>query len=71
MRFRDPSCLKRYGERSKTRLEHVWEIRRVLGLVEFGEARDDLETWVRAAAWTTGDGPTALSRGRGRVVTHP
>ena len=60
LNVRDPSCLKRYGERSKTRLEHVWEIRRVLGLVEFGEARDELETWVRAAAWTTGDGPTAL-----------
>ena len=46
--------------RAKTRLEHVWEIRRALRLVEFTEARPDLETWVRATAWTTGDGPTAL-----------
>ena len=57
---RDPSCLKRYGDRAKTRLEHVWEIRRALRLVEFAEARPNLETWVRATAWTTGDGPTAL-----------
>lgn len=42
---RDPSCLKRYGDRAKTRLEHVWEIRRALRLVEFAEARPNLETW--------------------------
>lgn len=57
---RDPSCLKRYGDRAKTRLEHVWEIRRALRLVEFMEARAGLESWVRATAWTTGDGPTAV-----------
>lgn len=26
LRVADPSCLKAYGEREKTRLEHQWEI---------------------------------------------
>jgi TnpA family transposase len=28
----DPSCVKRYTERAKTKLDHQWEIRRVDGL---------------------------------------
>src|SRR5664280_481588 len=31
----DPSCVKRYTERRKTRLDHQWEIRRVCDLKEF------------------------------------
>lgn len=27
----DPSCVKRYTERAKTKLDHQWEIRRVYG----------------------------------------
>jgi len=28
----DPSCVKRYTERPKTRFDHAWEIRRAAGL---------------------------------------
>ena len=31
----DPSQVKRYTERAKTKLDHQWEIRRVYGLEEF------------------------------------
>jgi hypothetical protein len=33
----DPSCVKRYTEREKTKLEHAWEIQREHGLVSFTE----------------------------------
>ena len=56
----DASCLKRYGERNQTRLEHAWEIQRALGFVEFAAAREELSSWVGARAWTTGDGPKAI-----------
>jgi len=35
----DPSRVKRYTERDKTRFEHQWEIRRDRGYREFGDAR--------------------------------
>ena len=56
----DPSCVKVYGERPQTVLEHVWEIRRAYGYREFTEARVELSSWLDARAWTTGDGPKAL-----------
>ena len=56
----DASCVKRYGERAKTRLEHAWEIQEALGLTEFAGARDELTGWIEARAWTTGDGPSAI-----------
>ena len=56
----DPSCVKRYGERAKTRLEHAWEIQAALGLTEFAGARGELSAWIDARAWTTGDGPRAI-----------
>ena len=56
----DASCVKRYGERAKTRLEHAWEIQAALGLTEFAGARDELTGWIEARAWTTGDGPSAI-----------
>ena len=32
----DPSCVKRYTEREKTRFDHAWETQRACGLKEFG-----------------------------------
>lgn len=59
----DPSCLKAYAKREKTRLEHQWDIARVYGFRDFGAAETELLTWVDARAWTTGDGPKALFDG--------
>ncbi len=59
----DPSCVKRYGERDKTRLEHAWEIKQALGLKDFSEVAGDLEQWLFARSWTTGEGPKALFDG--------
>ncbi|MEV0196790.1 DUF4158 domain-containing protein [Nonomuraea sp. NPDC050691] len=56
----DPSCVKRYTERDKTRLEHTWEIAKAFGLKDFASAETELAGKVRAHAWNTGDGPTAL-----------
>lgn len=56
----DPSCVSRYMERRSTRFEHADEIKRVFGLHDFAAAEEDLERWVDARAWTTGDGPRAI-----------
>jgi TnpA family transposase len=56
----DPSCLKLYGERAQTRLEHAWTIQEALGLVDFAAGRDDLARWIEARSWTTGDGPKLI-----------
>lgn len=56
----DPSCVKRYTEREKTKLEHAWEIQREHGLVPFAEAQTELAVWIADQAWTTGDGPKAI-----------
>jgi len=56
----DPSQVKRYTERTKTRFDHQWEIRRVYGLREFTEVEAELTDWVTARAWTSGDGPKAI-----------
>jgi hypothetical protein len=56
----DPSCVKEYTEREKTRFDHAWEIRRVYGLKDFAEVEDGLREWVAARSWTTGDGPKAI-----------
>jgi hypothetical protein len=55
-----PSCVKRYTRRAKTSLEHTWEIRDRYWLYEFAEVAADLEAWVDAQAWTTGDVPKAI-----------
>ncbi|SQD97346.1 MULTISPECIES: Tn3 family transposase [unclassified Parafrankia] len=55
----DPSCVKRYTERTKTRFDHQWEIRRECGLKEFTAAEEELRAWVAARSWTSGDGPKA------------
>jgi hypothetical protein len=56
----DASCVKRYTERDKTRLDHAWEIQHAFGLRDFAAARAELSEWVDARAWTTGDGPKAI-----------
>ncbi|MFE5843842.1 Tn3 family transposase [Streptomyces niveus] len=56
----DSSVLKAYGEREKTRFEHMWELRRLLEYREFAEMEAELRAWVDARAWTTGEGPKAL-----------
>jgi TnpA family transposase len=38
----DPSQVKRYTERAKTKLDHQWEIRRVYGLKEFAAVDAEL-----------------------------
>jgi TnpA family transposase len=56
----DPSCVKRYTEREKTRFDHAWEIQRACGLKEFTEAEAELREWVAARAKASGDGPKAI-----------
>ncbi len=58
-----PSCLRTYGRREKTRLEHQWEITRREGWRDFTAAEADLRSWLADLAWTTGDGPRALFAG--------
>ncbi|APU15087.1 MULTISPECIES: Tn3 family transposase [Actinoalloteichus] len=56
----DPSCVKSYGDREMTRLDHAREIREADGWYEFGGFAGELGDWVEGRAWTTGDGPKAL-----------
>jgi TnpA family transposase len=35
----DPSCVKRYTERDKTRLDHAWEIQDAVGLKDLASAQ--------------------------------
>lgn len=56
----DPSCVKSYGDREMTRLDHAREIREADGWHEFAGFADELGEWVEGRAWTTGDGPKAL-----------
>ena len=56
----DPSVVKRYAERVKTKSDHQQEIRRVYGLRDFAGAQAELAGWVAARAWTSGDGPKAI-----------
>jgi hypothetical protein len=56
----DPSVVKRYTERAKTKLDHQWEIRRVYGFKDFTVFEAELRAWVAARSWTSGDGPKAI-----------
>jgi hypothetical protein len=56
----DPSQVKRYTERTKTRFDHQWEIRRVYALKEFAEVETEFVDWVAARSWTSGDGPKVI-----------
>jgi TnpA family transposase len=60
LRIADRSCVGRYVERRTTRFEHVEEIKKALRLKDFAEVDKELEVWVDARAWTTGDGPKAV-----------
>lgn len=56
----DPSQVKRYTEREKTRFEHQWEIRRARGYREFAGAEEEFSGWVAARSRATADGPKAI-----------
>ena len=56
----DPSQVKRYTERDKTRFEHQWEIRRDRGYREFGDAEGEFAEWAAARSRASGDGPKAI-----------
>ena len=56
----DPSQVKRYTGRTKTRFDHQWEIRQVYGLQEFPDVEKEFVGWVAARSWTSGDGPKAI-----------
>ena len=56
----DASCVARYVERRTTRFEHTEEIKQARGLRDFAEVARELEDWVDARSWTTGDGPKAI-----------
>ncbi|MEP6599325.1 MAG: DUF4158 domain-containing protein [Actinomycetota bacterium] len=56
----DPSRVKRYTEREKARFDHAWEIQRVYGLKDFDDIEGELQAWVGARSWTSGDGPKAI-----------
>jgi uncharacterized protein DUF4158 len=58
----DPSQVKRYTEREKTRFDHQWEIRRARGYREFADAEAEFSGWVAARSRATGDGPKAISK---------
>ncbi len=60
LEIEDASCVARYVERRTTRFEHAEEIKRARGLRDFAEVTRELEDWVDARAWTTGDGPKAI-----------
>jgi hypothetical protein len=72
----DPTCVKRYTDREKTRLEHAWEIQREYGLTPFAEVEPELTAWIADQAWMTGEGPKSLFSGavvwlRGRQALMP
>lgn len=52
----DPSCVKRYTEREKTRLDHAWEIQQACGLRDFASCEGKLAAKLDAHAWNTGSG---------------
>jgi hypothetical protein len=56
----DPSRVKRYTEREKTRFDHQWEIRRARGYREFAAAEAQFSGWVVARSRATVDGPKAI-----------
>jgi hypothetical protein len=57
----DPSVVKRYAERVKTKSGHQQEIRRAYGLRDFAEAEAELADWVAAARGRPGTAPRRSS----------
>jgi hypothetical protein len=60
----DPSRLKAYGEREKSRLEHQWEIAREFGYRDFPAVEAELVRWVDDRRGTPGMVRRRCSRGR-------
>ena len=58
----DPSCVKRYTEREKTRFDHAWEIQRACGLKDFAGAEGSCGSGSRP-------GPGRAGTGRRRFFT--
>ncbi|MER6599727.1 Tn3 family transposase [Streptomyces parvus] len=58
----DPSCVKRYSERSKTAYEHAWEIRDAYGYHQFEDHEwgRKFRAFLHGRAWTHAEGPVAL-----------
>lgn len=56
----DSSCIKLYGQRDGTARTHAGEIEKADGWVDFSETAGELEKWLFARAYTTGEGPKAL-----------
>jgi TnpA family transposase len=56
----DPSVVKRYTERSKTPLEHTWEIREEVGYVDLAAREGQLRVFLAARAWTRPERPSVL-----------
>lgn len=56
----DPSVVRRYLERRRTRFEHAEEIKAFEGLCDFAAVSGELEEWAAARAYMTGDGPRAI-----------
>ena len=56
----DPSVLRRYLERRRTRFEHAEEIETSEGLRDFAAVSGELEEWAAARTYMTGDGPRAI-----------
>ena len=57
----DASCVKGYLARRSTRFDHAAEITAEFGYRDFADVEGDLAVWLDDRAWTTGDGPLALS----------
>ncbi len=49
-----------YGKRPQTVLEHQWEIRRVLGYVDFAESEVELREFLAARTWIRRERPSEL-----------
>jgi hypothetical protein len=60
LQIADPSCVKKYGQRQQTHLDHASMIRKALGLTDFAQAEAELAVYVGRRAWVTGDSSKAI-----------
>ena len=67
----DPSQVKRYTERAKTRFKHQWEIRRDQGLREFAEADAGILSGRRLAPLATARALPTVNLTADRSVRDP
>ncbi len=59
----DPSCVKSYGERENTRLEHRRQICRETGWRDYADGAPELALWMDRRTWNTGESSRALFDG--------